>query len=86
MKSEFVVSKIESSQDEMKKIPFVMLYSITITPRRENQQQSPFEGTGTAFTSPEDLMKNQNFKYLIQVLFYLYRNILYKNTLHNWIL
>jgi hypothetical protein len=36
MKSEFVVSKIESSQDEMKKIPFVMLYSITKTPRREN--------------------------------------------------
>ena len=57
MKSEFVVSKIESSKDE--KIPFVyVVFNDTKTPRRGNQQQSPFGGTGTAFTSPEDLMKN----------------------------
>ncbi|HEX2407550.1 MAG TPA: hypothetical protein VHJ38_10130 [Nitrososphaeraceae archaeon] len=57
MKSEFVVSKIESSKDE--KIPFVyVVFNDTKTPRRGNQQQSPFGGTGMAFTSPEDLMKN----------------------------
>ncbi|MGH9981195.1 MAG: hypothetical protein ACRD6U_06555 [Nitrososphaeraceae archaeon] len=57
MKSEFVVSKIEASQDE--KTPFVyIVFSDTKTPRRGNQQQSPFGGTGMAFTSPEDLMKN----------------------------
>jgi|SRR5688572_27751251 len=57
MKSEFVVSKIESSQDV--KIPFVyVVFNDTKTPRRGNQEQSPFGGTGMAFTSPEDLMKN----------------------------
>ena len=57
MKSEFVVSKIEASQDE--KIPFVYVVFIdTKTPRKGNQQQSPFGGTGMSFTSPEDLMKN----------------------------
>jgi hypothetical protein len=57
MKSEFVVSKIESSKDE--KIPFVyVVFNDTKTPRRGNQQQSPFGGTDMAFTSPEDLMKN----------------------------
>ena len=57
MKSEFVVSKIEASQDE--KTPFVyIVFSDTKTPRRGNQQQSPFGGTGMAFNSPEDLMKN----------------------------
>ena len=57
MKSEFVVSKIETSQDE--KIPFVyVVFNDTKTPRKGNQQQSPFGGTGMAFTSPEDLMKN----------------------------
>jgi hypothetical protein len=57
MKSEFVVSKIEASQDE--KTPFVyIVFSDTKTPRRGNQQQSPFGGTGMTFTSQEDLMKN----------------------------
>ena len=52
MKSEFVVSKIEASQDE--KTPFVyIVFSDTKTPRRGNQQQSPFGGTGMAFTSQE---------------------------------
>lgn len=36
-----------------------MLYSMILkTPRKGNQQQSPFGGTSMAFTSPEDLMKN----------------------------
>ena len=50
-------AKIEASQDE--KTPFVyIVFSDTKTPRRGNQQQSPFGGTGMAFNSPEDLMKN----------------------------
>jgi hypothetical protein len=57
MKSEFLVSKIEASQDE--KTPFVyVVFNDVKTPRRENQQQSPFGDTGMPFTSPEDLMKN----------------------------
>ncbi|HEX6028318.1 MAG TPA: hypothetical protein VFY64_04695 [Nitrososphaeraceae archaeon] len=57
MKNEFVVSKIEASQDE--KIPFVyVVFTDTKTLRKGNQQQSPFGGTGMAFNSPEDLMKN----------------------------
>ena len=57
MKNEFVVSKIEASQDE--KTPFVyVVFNDTKTPRKGNQQQSPFGGTSMAFTSPEDLMKN----------------------------
>ena len=56
MKSEFIVSKIEASQDE--KTPFVYVVFIdTKTPRKGNQQQSPFGGTGMSFTSPDDLMK-----------------------------
>jgi len=57
MKSEFIVSKIEASQDE--KTPFVyVVFNDTKTPRRGNQQQPSFGGTGMGFTSPEDLMKN----------------------------
>jgi hypothetical protein len=58
MKNEFIVSKIEASQDE--KTPFVyVVFSDTKTLRKENQQQeSPFGGMGMNFTSPEDLMKN----------------------------
>ena len=57
MKNEFVVSKIEASQDE--KTPFVyVVFSDTKTLRKGNQQQSTFGGTGMAFNSPEDLMKN----------------------------
>ncbi len=57
MKNEFVVSKIEASQDE--KTPFVyVVFSDTNTLRKGNQQQSPFGSTGMAFTSQEDFMKN----------------------------
>jgi hypothetical protein len=57
MKSEFVVSKIEASQDE--KTPFVyIVFSDIRTLRKGNQQQSGFGDTGMAFTSQEDLMKN----------------------------
>ena len=57
MKNEFVVSKIEASQDE--KTPFVyVVFSDTKTLIKGNQQQSPFGGTGMAFTSQEDFMKN----------------------------
>jgi hypothetical protein len=59
MKNEFIVSKIEASQDE--KTPFVyVVFSDTKTLGKENQQQqqSPFGGMGMNFTSPEDLMKN----------------------------
>ena len=57
MKNEFIVSKIEASQDE--KTPFVyVVFSDTKTFGKENQQQSPFGGMNMNFTSPEDLMKN----------------------------
>jgi len=57
MKNEFVVSKIEASQDE--KGPFVFIvFSDTKTARRGKQQQSPFGDLGMTFTSPEDLNKN----------------------------
>ena len=58
MKNEFIVSKIEASQDE--KTPFVyVVFSDTKTLGKESQQQqSPFGGMGMNFTSPEDLMKN----------------------------
>jgi hypothetical protein len=58
MKNEFIVSKIEASQDE--KTPFVyVIFSDTKTLGKENQQQqSQFGGMGMNFTSPEDLMKN----------------------------
>jgi hypothetical protein len=57
MKNEFIVSKIEASQDET--TPFVyVVFNDTKTPRRGNQQQPSFGGTGMGFTSPEDLMKN----------------------------
>ncbi len=56
MKNEFVVSKIEASQDEG---PFVFIvFSDTKTARRGKQQQSRFGDLGMAFTSPEDLTKN----------------------------
>jgi hypothetical protein len=57
MKSEFIVSKIEASQDERK--PFVyVVFTDTKTFRRGKQQQSPFGDMGITFTSPDDLMKN----------------------------
>ncbi|HEU5461720.1 MAG TPA: hypothetical protein VFU79_05565 [Nitrososphaeraceae archaeon] len=57
MKSEFIVSKIEASQDE--NTPFLyVVFTDTKTPRKGNPQQPPFGGPGMGFTSPEDLMKN----------------------------
>ena len=58
MKNEFIVSKIEASQNE--KTPSVyVVFSDTKTLGKENQQQqSQFGGMGMNFTSPEDLMKN----------------------------
>lgn len=56
MKNEFIVSKIEASQDE--RTPFVyIVFNDTKTPGKENQQP-PFGSMDTNFTSPEDLMKN----------------------------
>jgi hypothetical protein len=56
MKNEFIVSKIEISQD--KKTPFVYIV-FNDTKTKENQQQkSLFGGTAMNLTSPEDLMKN----------------------------
>lgn len=58
MKNEFIVSKIEASQDE--RTPFVFIvFKDTKTLGKENQQQqSPFGSRDMNFTSPEDLMKN----------------------------
>ena len=58
MKNEFIVSKIEASQDE--NTPFVyVVFRDTKTFGKENQQQqSPFRGMGMNVTSSEDLMKN----------------------------
>ncbi|MDR4510714.1 MAG: hypothetical protein MRJ93_03300 [Nitrososphaeraceae archaeon] len=56
MKSEFIVSKIEASQDESS--PFVYIIFSNFNTRNRNQPQSPFGNMGTAFSSPEDLMKN----------------------------
>jgi hypothetical protein len=57
MKSEFVVSKIEASQDEKKPVVYVV-FTDTKTLRKGKQQQSSFGGMGITFTSPADLMKN----------------------------
>lgn len=56
MKSEFIVSKIEASQDDLS--PFVEVIFSNINSRNANQPQSPFGNMGTTFSSPEDLMKN----------------------------
>ena len=57
MKNEFIVSKVEASQDE--KTPFVyIVFNDTKTLKENQQQQSPFGGMCMNFTSPEDLMKN----------------------------
>jgi hypothetical protein len=56
MKNEFVVSKIEASQDEGSFV--FIVFSDTKTARRGKQQQSRFGDLGMAFTSPEDLTKN----------------------------
>ena len=59
MKSEFVVSKIEASQDETKPFVYVVFTDINISNKgKQQQQQSPFGGMGMNFTSLGDLMKN----------------------------
>lgn len=56
MKSEFIVSKIEASQDESS--PFVYVIFSNFNSRNGNKPKSPFGNMGTAFSSPEDLMKH----------------------------
>jgi hypothetical protein len=57
MKREFIVSKIEASQDERK--PFVyVVFTDTKIAREGKQHQSLFGDMGITFTSREDLMKN----------------------------
>ena len=57
MKREFIVSKIEASQDEGK--PFVyVVFTDTKIPKEGKQHQSLFGDMGITFTSREDLMKN----------------------------
>ncbi len=58
MKSEFVVSKIEASQDEKSPFVYVVFTDTKTFGKGKQQQQSPFGGMGMNFTSPEDLMKN----------------------------
>jgi hypothetical protein len=58
MKSEFVVSKIEASQDEKSPFVYVVFTDTKTFSKGKQQQQSPFGGMGMSFTSPEDLMKN----------------------------
>ena len=58
MKNEFVVSKIEASQDETKPFVYVVFTDTKTFSKGKQQQQSPFGGMGMSFTSPEDLMKN----------------------------
>jgi hypothetical protein len=57
MKREYIISRIEASQDGA---PYV--YVAIIDPNDYNQggekQQNPFAPNMMAFTSPEDLMKN----------------------------
>ena len=56
MKSEFIVSKIEASQDDTS--PFVSVLFSKVNSRKTNQPQSPFGHAGTGFPSPEDLIKH----------------------------
>ena len=51
MKSEFVVSKVEASQDETKPFVYVVFTDINISNKgKQQQQQSPFGGMGMNFT------------------------------------
>ena len=58
MKNEFIVSKIEASQDENTPFVYVVFRDTKTLGKEIQQQQSPFGGMGMNFTSPEDLMKN----------------------------
>ena len=56
MKSEFIVSKIEASQDDSS--PHVYVLFSNVNSRNRNQPQSAFGNMGTSFPSPEDLMQS----------------------------
>lgn len=56
MKSEFIISKIEASQDE--KSPFIFVVFDDIHARNRKQSHSPFGKMENFFSSQEDLMKN----------------------------
>lgn len=58
MKKEFIVSRIEATQDGS---PYIYLSFSDPSSTSENRQrspQSPFGAHAFAFTSPEDMMKN----------------------------
>ena len=57
MKKEFIVSRIEASQDGSPYI-YITFNDANDYKSGERQQQNPFGTNVMAFTSPEDLMKN----------------------------
>ena len=57
MKKEFIISRIEASQDGAPYI-YITFNDANDYKSGERQQQNPFGTNVMAFTSPEDLMKN----------------------------
>ena len=57
MKKEFIVSRIEASQDGSPYI-YITFSDVNDYKSGERKQQNPFGSNVMAFTSPEDLMKN----------------------------
>jgi hypothetical protein len=57
MKKEFIVSRIEASQDGSPYI-YITFSDANDYKSGERKQQNPFGSNVMAFTSPEDLMKN----------------------------
>ena len=57
MKKDFVISKIEASQDGAPYVYIALSDPNNLKPGAE-KQQNPFDPNMMAFTSPEDLMKN----------------------------
>src|SRR5919108_1477233 len=58
MKKDFIVSRIEASQDGSPYVYVAFSDPNDYKPERQQQQQNPFGANVMAFTSPEDLMKN----------------------------
>ena len=58
MKKDFIVSKIEASQDSGPYVYVAFADPNDYKSGSEKQQQNPFGKNVMAFTSPEDLMKN----------------------------
>ena len=58
MKKDFIVSRIEASQDGSPYVYVAFSDPNDYKPERQQQQQNPFGPNVMAFTSPEDLMKN----------------------------